>query len=210
MLTRFYVSPQIGTGTHDDNYRNKINDYINIRATPPDWFDEIDNSGRHISICCVHATQTAHDLIVTDTQILPISPLYASEEEMATGMETILDSIPNIATIKTTLEDRGISTSWISGSNTLRDAIRYMIRVFVFANIADGKRQVQVRDFVQNSLSTRINQVPTAVSNAVKNWMVAKGLATGWITGTTTVRQILHFIVENLGFGVFRLSSQSF
>ena len=208
MKVRFYLAPQQGIGTFLNPYRSILNDLIDIQAG--DWFDEIDNPARHISICCVHASDTSHAAILANAQVIPVSPLFASEANIPVGLETVLNSIPGIATIKTKLEANGINMAWISGSNTLKDAIRYLFKTHAIAQIADGEGKSEVKQLITNNLDTTVNQVPQAIRTAIKNWMQAKGLAIGWITNATTVREILHFIVSNLGIGKLRMSGEDF
>jgi len=208
MKVRFYLAPQQGTGTEIDPYRSILNDLIDVHQG--DWFDEIDNPARHISICCVHALDASHTAILGNTQVIPVSPLFASEADIPTGLETILNSIPGIATIKSKLETNGINMAWISGSNTLKDAIRYLLKTHAIAQIADGEGNSKVKQLIANSLDATVNQVPQAIRTAIRDWMQAKGLAIGRITNATTVREILHFIVSNLGIGKLRMSGEEF
>jgi len=291
MKVRFYVAPQQGDGTFLNPYRSILNDLIDIHAG--DWFDEIDNPARHISICCVHASDASHAVILADARAIAVSPLFASEADIPNGLNTVLNSIPGIATIKTKLEANGINMAWISGSNTLKDAIRYLVKTHTIAQIADGlsmdclltqvtplgstvisvsENLICIREgdtisirmmrdypdygnwtftttvkgipsgntiilnnptdghgainapvyislrtvggflkqFALNNLDTTVNQVPQAIRTAIRNWMQSKGLAIGWITNATTVREILHFIVSNLGIGKLRMSGEEF
>lgn len=207
MLVRFYIAPQIGTGTMEDPFRSLINNYVNV--SEGEWFDEIDNPARRISLVCVHAIQATHDTIAADTSVIAIG--NATEEaNIKTALDSLISAIPNVSALKTKLEGIGISTSWYSSDNTVRDGIRYLIRVFSFAQIADGEGNSRIKTFIANNLDTTMNQIPAATRNAASDWMLAKGLATGWITSTTTVRQVLHYVVTNLGFGILRMSSEGF
>ena len=78
------------------------------------------------------------------------------------------------------------------------------------AQIADGEGKSEIKQLIANNLDTTVNQVPQAIRTAIKNWMQAKGLAIGWITNATTVREILHFITQNLGIGKLRMSGEDF
>ncbi len=208
MLVRFYIAPQTGDGlTVETGFRSIINNYVNVAAG--EWFDEIDNPARRISIVCVHAPQATHDTIAADSTIIAIgNPI--EEANIKNALDAPISAIPNVATLKTKLEGIGISTSWYSADNTVRDGIRYLMRVFSFAQIVDGLGNANIKTFIANNLDTTMNQIPANIRNAVSNWMQSKGLATGWITSSTTVRQVLHFIVTNLGFGALKVSSEDF
>jgi hypothetical protein len=137
-------------------------------------------------------------VIVADGRALPIGNAV-EDTELKTHMDSLINSLPNVAALKTALETRGISTSWLSGSNTIRDGIRYLIRIFSTAQIADGQGNGNIKDIIGRNLR-----------NGVKTWMQSRGLAIGWITNQSTVREILHFIVENLGFGKLKMSGEEF
>ncbi len=207
MLIRFYLSPQQGTGTMMDPYRSILNDLINIQQG--DWFDEIDNPARRISICCVHGSQASHDAILTDGRALPIGNLI-QDAQLKFHMDSLLSSLSNLTALKTALESRGISTSWYSASNTIRDGIRYLIRVFSTAQIADGQGNGNIKDLIGRNLTVTVAQISVAIRNGVRDWMQSRGLAIGWITNQSTVREILHFIVQNLGIGKLRMSGEEF
>lgn len=207
MSIRFYLAPQQGTGTFQDPFRSILNDLIDVQAG--DSFQEIDNPARRISICCVRASDATHAVISADARLLPVSARVA-DDGLLEHLETLFNSLPGIGALKTALEARGISTSWISGSNNVRDGLRYLMRVFSIAQIADGMGNAHVKTIIAQNLDSTVGDVAPAVRNGVKNWMQAKGLATGWITNSTTVRQVIHFIVENLGIGRLRMSGQEF
>lgn len=207
MLTRFYVAPQQGDGSFLNPYRSILNDFINIHQG--DWFDEIDNPARHISICCVHALQTSHDAILADGRALPIGSIF-DDAQKTVFLNSLISSIPNLTALKTSLGSHGISTSWLSGSNTIRDGIRYLIRIFSTAQIADGEGNKNIKDLISRNLDMTVQQIPVAIRNAVRDWMQSKGLAIGWINNATTVREILHFIVSNLGIGKLKMSGEEF
>jgi hypothetical protein len=207
MLTRFYVAPQQGDGSLSNPYRSILNDLININQG--DWFDEIDNPARHISICCVHALQTSHDAILADGRALPIGSIF-DDTQKTVFLNSLISSIPNLTALKASLEGLGISTSWFSGSNTIRDGIRYLMRVFSTGQIADGEGNTNIKNLISRNLDVTVQQIPPAIRNAVRNWMQAKGLAIGWINNSTTVREILHFIVSNLDIGKLKMSGEEF
>jgi hypothetical protein len=207
MKVRFYLAPQQGTGTMIDPYRSILNDLIDI--TQGDWFDEIDNPARLISICCVHASQVSHDAIIVDGRSLPIGEIF-DDSNMKTYLDSLINSIPNLSVLKVSLGNYGVSTSWLSGSNTIRDGIRYLIRVFSTFQIANGEGNINITNLISRNLDITVQQIPVQIRNGVRDWMQGKGLAIGWINNSTTVREIVHFIVENLGFGKFKMSLEDF
>uniref|UniRef100_A0A6M3JU11 Uncharacterized protein n=1 Tax=viral metagenome TaxID=1070528 RepID=A0A6M3JU11_9ZZZZ len=208
MKARFYIAPQKGIGTEENPYRSILNDFINIHVG--EWFDEIDHPARHISICCVHAGDTVHANILIDAKIFPISPLFNDESEISNGLNLSFDSIFNISAIKTKLEEHGINTAWISKSNTLKDVLRYLLRNFAICQIIDGQGLINVKEVLKKALVLTVAEISQAQRIAVRDWIQSKGLAVGWINNQTTIREIVHFIVGNLGLGKFRMSGVEF
>lgn len=206
-----YYAPQIGTGTEEDPFRSLLNDFIDVQVG--EWFDEIDNPARRFSICVVSASQTTHNSIGADIRCTLLIPTLAgNQEDLRTLLNTSFSSFSvgwrNAAQAK--LEELGVSTTWITGTNTLRDVIRYILRTHFFAQIADGKGNNQVKSFLTRNLDSTIGSLSTQERNAAKDWMQERGLATGWITNGSTVRQVIHFVLENLGFGNIKLTNEVF
>jgi hypothetical protein len=208
MALRFYIAPQIGTGVWPDAYRSLLHELIDTSAG--DSFTEIDNPARRISICCVRASDATHTTIMADSRVFPVSAKVTTAQELKTHLDSLLGSIPNVETVKTNLENNGVSCSWLSSSNTVRNALRYVIRIFAIAQISDGEQVNEVKDFIREHLDVEVKDVSQAIRIKVKDWMQAKGLAIGWIMNSTTVREILHFIVMNLGIGKLKMSGEEF
>ena len=129
---------------------------------------------------------------------------------MKTKLEATFNSISGAAALKVKLEAIGIDTSWISGSDTLRLGLRYLLRVFTVGQFVDGEAVGEVREFLKSNLTTQVSAVPAVIRDKVKTWMQNKGLAVGWITGTTTVRQVIHYIVINLNIEKLNMSDEEF
>lgn len=207
---KVYIAPQIGSGTFLDPYRSKLNDYIDIHAG--ETFDEIDNPARRYSICIVTAQPSTFAVIDADPDIVALTPNDVPPAQLAARLDDLVSTLP-IAfrdNVRNELEARGISFAWVGASNTIRDVIRYLLRVHFFCQRAEGEGNADILDFIRENLDTTVAQTPVNIRNAVKTWMENKGLATGWITNQTTVRQILHSIVTDLGFGVIKLAGQNF
>lgn len=209
MPIRFYIAPQQGDGLSPQTaFRSILNDFINVQAG--EHFQEIDNPARRLSICCVTAADATHAAIVADARVIAISRLYADQTAAIEGLQESLNNIPGIAAVKTRLEEIGINTGWITGSNSLKDAIRYIFRIFSTSQIAAGEGNANIKDIIARNLDVTVSQIPAGVRTGVRDWMQAKGLAIGWINNQTTVREILHFIVGNIGFGYLKMTSIEF
>jgi hypothetical protein len=206
-MIRFYIAPRIlRTDDSGEYYSSLLNDFIAAGES----FSEIDNPARRISICCVNASSTTHAAILADSRVFVASPLANDFAELKQKLETLFNSIAGVATIKTKLENNGINTAWISASSTLRDVLRYLLRIFTIGQLTYGKNESDIMEFLRNNLDTQVVNISLTIRNKVKAWMQSKGLDVSWIVGATTVRQILHYIVTTLSIGKFIMSGEEF
>lgn len=201
MPIRWYISPYAGTGTPDDAFRAAAWD-----VTDPELNQlkgGIRCTQRRHYIVKIDAPQAIHDRIIAETGSKPVSPLFSDDaaEDLA------LDGEFSASTISADAEAAGYSVEWV-GSNTLRDVLRYFIRVAHLAQRLE-KTPLATRIFTLG-LTATVGDLTTQQRNAVRNWMTDRGLATGWITNATTIRQVLHFIVLNLGIGKLKIAGKEF
>jgi len=173
-------------------YRSLLNTFIN--PANGDNFDEIDHPARRISICTVEASAAVLTAIEADVRVTPVIPLRATDRaHLATILATPFSSYPlawrNAA--RTKLEGWGIDTSGITGSHTMKDVLRYVVKMFSVAQVADGHRQVDAKSFLTQNIDATVASIPAAQRQAIGAWLQSKGIDTSWITGTTTVRQVV-------------------
>lgn len=209
---RIYLAPQSGSGTDADPYRSILNDYLS--SAEGDDMNETDNPARHISVCFVYTSSLAKlAAISADPRVVTLTPQeVTSQAELKSLLDAPFSNWPvafrNAA--QAGLEANGVSTAWLSGSNTLRDVLRYLFRTNIIAQIADYEANANVKAFLTKALTLTVGELTAAQRNAAKNWMQAKGLAIGWITNQSTVREVVHFIVTNLGIGTLKLIGEQF
>lgn len=203
MPIRIYIAPQIGSGMMlDPNpanwsdttgpYRSLLNNLIDILAG--DRFDEIDHPARRISICCVEASSATLDLIDADVRVTPVIPVRAADRAALAVILSSPFSSYSLAwrnAARTKLESWGINTKWITGSHTMKDVLRQVVKICSVAQVADGHGQTNVKEFLKENLDTTIANVPTAYRTAASAWLQNKGIDASWITGSTTVRQVV-------------------
>lgn len=211
---KLYLAPQLGDGSDLNPYRSALNDLIDIEAG--DWFDERDNPARHVSICNVHASAATHNNIALDGRAVLLTPIDILDQAT---LQTVLDApfsswpVAFRTAAQDGLEANGVSVAWVTGTNNLRDVIRYLLRGFVFAQMADwdgSARNLQLIGFLQGNLTATVGSLTAQQRNAAKNWMTSKGLDSGWITNANTVRQVIHYVMENLGWGQIPFAKEKF
>jgi len=209
MPLRIYIAPQIGSGlmlspdpsTWSDTtgpYRSLLHNLVDGQAG--DSFDEIDHPARHISICTVEASVATLDLIDADARVTAAIPVRAADRTaLAAILAAPFSSYPlawrNAARAK--LEAWGINTELITGSHTMKDVLRRVIKIFSVAQVADGHGQTNVKEFLKQGLDVQVSAIPAAQRQAIGAWLNSKGIDTSWITGSTTVRQVVNTLPGN-------------
>lgn len=202
MPIRWYLSPYTGGGSFDNPIHAKCWDYT----------DQTQNQctgtrmpQRQEYLVRVNAPQAIHDAIVANDAGTVISPMYADEAAEASA----LDAEFTDATYKAAVDGKHYSTSWMTTGNTFRDMLRYVVRMCHLGQRLHKFGPVVTR-VMELGLSSTVADLTAAQRTAVRNWMTNHGLATGWITNGTTIRQVLHFILTNLGFGKHHIGKLEF
>jgi len=209
MPVRIYIAPQIGSGivlspdpsTWSDTtgpFRSLLNNFINLAAG--EGFEEIDHPARRISICTVEASATTLDAIEGDARVVPVLPIRATDRtHLAQILNAPFSSYPlawrNAA--RTKLESLGVNTEWITGASTMKDVLRQIVKLFSVAQVADGHGQTDVKEFIRGNLDVQVSAIPVAQRQAIGAWLQSRGIDTSWITGSTTVRQVVASLPEN-------------
>lgn len=210
-MIRIYLAPQIGTGTRQDPFRSLLHDLINVAGG--DSFDEIDNPAKRMTVCTVTASQVTHDAIAADGRVTPLMPAVVSDMDALNAvLDTQFSSFDSTwrSATSAAAELAGINTGWINLTNTLRDVMQYLLRVHVFAQLIDGSAYPNIKTLIAANLGTPMSSIPAGVKTAASSWLSARGLSAGWVTPTTTVRQVVHYVVTNLGFGAINFAKTGF
>jgi hypothetical protein len=198
-----YIAPQIGSGmglsfdpsTWTDTtgpYRSLLNKFVDparflLNGVTRENFDEIDHPARRVSICTVEALATTLDAIEADVRITPCIPIRATDRThlaqiLAAPFSTYPLAWRNAA--RTKLEGWGLDTSGLTGSSTMKDVLRIVVKMFSVAQVADGHGQVNVKEFLKGNLDVQVSAIPLAQRQAIGSWLQSKGIDTAWITGT--------------------------
>lgn len=132
MKVRFYVAPQQGDGTGLNPYRSILNDMIDIKQG--EWFDEIDNPAKHISICCVHALDATHTKIVSDPKVVPVGNMFEEKDG------TLDKLISDVTSLNTKLSGKVVSS--FKETEKVRDILGSIMREFTVEQILQGQRKI--------------------------------------------------------------------
>lgn len=202
-MIRFYLCGQVGTGTKFDPLRPAISQLaIQWDRGGTEWYDSEDDPARKFHVCIVHGSQQTHDLCMTVA--VPLTPTVAADADAANAdLDSNVES-GNAAwrdALKAALEARNISSAWINPSTTPRDVLRHIFRVIFLSQWAEGANATRVLQFLAANLDTQIGDLSAQVRNAAKNWIEARGLDTAWMVNSTTVRQVVQYVLSGIQWG---------
>jgi hypothetical protein len=191
---RLYRSPLIGTGVRGDPFRSKLTQYIVGNATGQTFWDWI-HDARPVRYALTFCDTTIHPTIAADAQMTVLSAQLADLPALEAWLNEPAGSVPQA--IIDVFESDGFHMGWASGATTKREVLRYIAKVHVM--IQDLKR---LRDNVSIGLFTRaltvpVSDIPVNVRQQMATWMQSMGLDTSWIVGSTLVREVIHYIMQN-------------
>jgi hypothetical protein len=191
---KFYRSTIIGDGTRGNSFRSKLVNFI-IEDGSGATFENFIDPQKPLCYDLARCDSTVHAQIASDADIKPISIELADDAAVLEWMngDGFADALVNAQ-----LESDGCSTAWKSTGTTRRDLMAYLAKLYILGLDIGRARDSDLLRLIKENLDNRINQLPVAVRNKVTNWMVTKGLDAGWIGGQTTVRQVLHYVIENV------------
>lgn len=193
---RFYMAVTLGDGLSIATaYRSKLANYIVGNATQDFW--SWANDTHSVQFCLAWCDPELHTTIAADADIVPISAQLADLSAITTYLDTPIASIPS--GVQAALEANGIPVDWIvMGTTTPRTFWRFIAaRHFITQKLADNPNALQ---FLRANLDSVVSTLTIAQRNAVGNWMISRDIDTSWIVGSTTVRQVLKFIINNGNF----------
>lgn len=205
MTYRFYRTARLGDGSRANPFRSALTRYIpgSIQgATFWDWIHD----ARPLRYALALTDSVTHVLAASDADIQALSPELADLAAVNTWLESSTLSDP----AHTTLEGDGISTQWIAAQTTRRQLFRYAARLHVVVQDVKRLKNAETMDIFGRGLDLQMNQVPVTTRQKIRTWMEAKGLDTTWITNATTVRQVLHYIVQNVDWPVLPFGPVTF
>lgn len=199
---RFYRSPQIGTGTKDDPLRSKLTLYIFNDGSGSRFWDWV-HYARPVRYALAHCESSTHTQIAADPEMTPLSGELADRAAIDAWMAETLQGAPQ--SIRDLFEADGFSVSWATTQTTKKQMLRYLCKVHVQTQDLERLGQTTTLECFRRALDSQVNQLPANVRTGVRDWMQAKGLDTTWIGGTTTIRQVIQYIVENIDWPVLTL-----
>jgi hypothetical protein len=164
-----------------------------------EWFDEIDHADRALSLCCVHASDATHAAIQADARVTRVLPvLSVTAAQIAARLDSPLSDLyttPQLVAFRDKLTNLGFDVDDLGLSSTPRDVMQRLVNhLFVHQRFHDAP----VKDLLALSLTATVGSISAARRNAIKAWMTGRGIDSSWITLTTTIREVVRFVVANV------------
>jgi hypothetical protein len=195
-MIRWYISPYSGAGTSLDPFHAKCWDYTDPGR---DKCSGTRCPQRKHYIVRVVAPQSVHDTIVANNAGTVISPLFNDEASESTALNAPHENVNE----KLGVEGHGYPTDWMIGTHTLKDMIRYITKLMHIS------QRLQRFDLVDRlftlGLGSTVADLTLTQRTAIRNWLQDRGLDITWITASTTIRQVLHFIASNVKMNKIRI-----
>lgn len=201
---RFYRCDQIGDGTRSNPFRSVLTAYVTQNESGEGFWDLI-NRAVPTRYAVARTLHSVHLSIDGDVRCTALSSELADITAVNGWLDGTHDGVGN-----SVFEGDSISMAWTTQSTTRRQVFRYLVRQHAVIQNIRGVRENLALLVLAGNLDARVNTFPSGQRQAVARWMNSKGLSTTWITGSTTVRQVLQFILENADWPVLSLGEVSF
>ena len=93
------------------------------------------------------------------------------------------------------LTARGYDTGWIKVSTTLGEVFKDLVDYINLRRKHNPNYLTWINDVLGiTDLETTVGSIPVADRDKIAAWMDRRGLDYTWVTGTTTIQQVLTFV----------------
>lgn len=189
MASRFYIVPRIGTGTGTTpatHFRPKYIGDLGVLYAAMDYGLE----GTYL--VGAEVTPAQHTALAAEADVIAI-PL---------NLDNAIGGA--LSQVESALETLNVPAGWVTTTHTYRQVIGAVGRLFRFMRtFAARQRRVFFESGV--TLNLQMNDLTAAQRNALAEAATFLGLDISGITGTTTIRQALKILIDQMGpFTLFR------
>lgn len=191
MAVRFYIVPKTGDGlTPDTAFSPKYVAEL-LDSTQPGRWRVRDYGMEPVMLVGANVTPEEHATITNNVDVISIPQ----------NLDATI-SLTALSTVQNRLEALRIPAAWVTTSNTYRDVLRVVYRVFsVFGRFWALYGKTVFESGI--TLDTRMNEMTAGQRNALSN-VLTNSLGLGdlsWITNTATMRQVLKGAADRLPAG---------
>ena len=202
---RLYRTQRIGTGgliadpkepgaTRPDPFRSALDAYITQDGSGQNYWDWV-HDARPVRYALARCESSQHAVLAADTRISALSPECADISDMQTWLDS---PVAADAAFLTRLEADGCSTAWLTGPTTRRQLVRCLMHLHVMTQDARRTKVSALLTYMAHNLDTRLGDVPVGMRQAVRTWIEGKGLTTTQFNNNSKVRDVLHYLRENI------------
>jgi len=177
----------------------------------PSFVDDLDGTAhearwqfsfaRDCVICFVECPDAAHTLIQVRAGVVRILPLLgASFAQIKENYNTPLTDVftgAQLVAVRNAIEAKGFDMEWTDASTTLKQVLRFLLKCHIMGEWAEFAGNTNLKAFLAANLDATVGSLTAAQRNAASTWMTNHGLAIAWITGSTTVRAVMRYIMQN-------------
>lgn len=188
-MARVYLVPKIGDGQSPDTaFRPKYTDLDSLGAG---WnlngrWTSLDYGAENLFMLVAQVTAEEHTLLNAQTDVLAVPDL----DNQVSG--------PAIPVIESKLEAANLPGDWVNTSMTYRQVCKRVRKIVSFMQRYFGEYADSI--FAGGlTLDTRINQIPQARRQRMATVAGTLGLDTSGLGGTTTIRQALRILADQIG-----------
>jgi hypothetical protein len=201
-----YISPLEGDGLSMETARKPI---LNQFLTSGDRYDTIMNYGQLWALMLVVADTTTHDAICADSRITVVLPSnHVTPSQMRNHLDDPLSAFDNTwrNNLKSKLETLGVPTGWATNATTMRELIKFLIRV---CQATCRQLNPSMRALLSVPITRTISSFTAGERASMAGWLNNRGVDTSQVTGSTTVGTVLtHLIEQGTGFKTIRSFGQ--
>lgn len=188
MAVHVYLVPKIGDGlTPFSAFRPKYTDPDSVQAG---WnisgrWQAMDYGPENAFLLIADTTNAEHTALSSQVDVLAVPNFNSQVASLA------------VSTIQSKLESANLPAEWVNNTLTYRQVIRRVRRIITFMQRYFGIHRESA--FAGGlTLDTRINQIPQARRQRLAATAQDLGLDTSGISGTTTIRQALRILADQL------------
>lgn len=187
MTVRFYLLPLIGDGV-------SVKSALRPKYAA-DW--AIDHPGVGLRSEWKEFAREGTYLVAADVTVAQNTEISGNADVITIPANLDSQIGAALATVQSKLDALNIPSDWVQSTNTYRDVLRVVIKVFRLINRFNAQQKVNF--FASGvTLNTQINQLNAAQRNALTQAAQSFGLDAGGITPTMQIRQALRIVAVQL------------
>lgn len=180
MATRFYFVPMV---TAEDDGVIAVFRCPKYALTLSGRWQGIDYGAEDICLLVADVTPSEHTILSGQADVVSVPEL--------TG------NVIGAATVRNRVEALGLPAEWITNGTSWRVVLRRLRKIVMFAQKFRGLFKARLfEDGI--TLDSTVNQIPLAKRQRLADTADALGLDRSAITGSTTVRQALRILADQL------------